>query len=132
MSCEYLVRSHWRRDHGEVDEVPVEDEGAVLEVEASVVTSVDRVSHGKGPRPAGGRPQLPQHFLQEEIVHSKAVYFELTSGFKVKGTTTNVYSISIPFVGSRQPLNFHLQFCSNDKRVNLSTSAIEHSALRRQ
>ena len=70
----YLVRRHRGRNHGEVDEVPVEaDEGAVLEVEASVhVTSVDRVSQGEeGPRPsAGGRPQLLQHFLQEGTVHS--------------------------------------------------------------
>ena len=77
MSCLYLVRSHWRRDHGEVDEVPVEDEGAVLEV-ASV-----HVSHRDGPRPS--RLELPQHFLQQrdcriiiKIVKPRSFYCELT------------------------------------------------------
>ena len=58
----YLIGSHGRRDHGEVDEVLVQDERALLEV--AVVVGVAR---GQGPRPAAaarGRLQLLQQFLQ--------------------------------------------------------------------
>ena len=87
MSCLYLVRSHWRRDHGEVDEVPVEDEGAVMEVAPVVASSSSSVLHGMshrdGPRPS--RLELPQHFLQQrdcriiiKIVKPRSFYCELT------------------------------------------------------
>lgn len=60
-SCSvYLVWCHWRRDHGEVDEVPVEDERALLKVAVVVGATQGR----KGPRSSiGGRLQLLQQFL---------------------------------------------------------------------